>query len=208
MYPSGIPLEQAKQRGAFVEVKGLSEQLEGSIRPQFFRGVATVVTKLLNIVTPEVAYFGQKDIQQVVVVKRMVKDLLINTEIFMVPTVREHNLLAMSSRNTYLTQDSRAHSCILYQALAAGESLYKSGETSRAKIMEAIRNVIKPYEKKSDTPESQFAVDVEYVSLADTVDLQEVDEVDPAVGAILSSAIRVPNKSGTQTRIIDNIILH
>lgn len=205
MYPNGIPLEQTKQRGAFVEVKGLSEQLEGSVRPQFFRGVATVVAKLLNIMTPDTAYFGQKDIQQVVVVKRLVQDLLFATNIVMVPTTREHNLLAMSSRNAYLSDDSRMHSGVLYRALAAGEAAYKAGTTSRAAILDAIRLVIKPYERKA-TPD-QFGVHVEYISLADPVNLQEVETVDPAVGAILSSAIRVPNKLGTETRIIDNIIL-
>lgn len=203
MYPSGIPLDQKQQRGAFVEVKGLSEQLEGSIRPQFFRGVATVVTKLINVVTPERAYFGQKDIQQLIVVKRLVKDLLINTEIVMVPTVREPTKLAMSSRNTYLSPESRFNSSILYKALAAGEDLYKSGETSRSAILNAIRNILQPYESSS----SDFNIDVEYISLADKINLQEVDNVDSQTGAILSSAIRVPNSSGTQTRIIDNIIL-
>lgn len=203
MYPSGITLDTKQQRGAFVEVKGLSEQLEGSIRPQFFRGVATVVTKLLNIVTPDRAYFGQKDIQQLIVIKRLVKDLLINTEIVMVPTVRESSNLAMSSRNAYLTEDSREKSAVLYKALAAGESVYKHGNRSRSAILDAINKELAPYSSHSDP---NYHIDVEYVSIADKTNLQELTEVSEE-GAVLSSAIRVPNKSGTQTRIIDNLIL-
>lgn len=203
MYPSGISLDTKKQRGAFVEVKGLSEQLEGSVRPQFFRGVATVVTKLLNIATPDRAYFGQKDIQQLSVVKRLVRELFINTNIVMVPTVREPSKLAMSSRNAYLTPDSRDKSAILYKALSAGESAFKNGQRSRSVILETINKELEPFQKKN----SDFHIDVEYISIADKVNLKEIDEVDPQEGAILSSAIRVPNVSGSQTRIIDNIIL-
>ena len=96
MYPSGISLDIDKQRGAFVTVHGSSEQLEGITRPQFFRGVATVVTKLLNIVQPTNIYFGQKDAQQCVVIQNLVKDLIINTNVRIMPTLRESNGLAMS----------------------------------------------------------------------------------------------------------------
>lgn len=203
MYPSGISLEVSKQVGAFVEVKGLSEQLEGSIRPHFFRGVATVVTKLINAVGPERIYFGQKDIQQVVVIKRMVKDLLMPTEVVMNPTVREENSLAMSSRNTYLSQDSRSNSNILYKALATGEKLYKSGVSSRNDILSAINAVLEPFATSADG----FHIDVEYISISDKITLKEVDKVNPGSGAIISAAIRVPNKEQKQTRIIDNILL-
>lgn len=212
MYPSGIPLEISKQRGAFVEVAGgLGQKLEGAIRPQFFRGVATIVTKLLNIATPDRAYFGQKDIQQLIVVKRMVKDLLIGTEIVMVPTVREDNQLAMSSRNLYLTNESRSNSSILYHALAAGQQVYNQGEERRDVIMKAIKNVLAPYDRSvvgsEAAKEGGFYIDVEYISLADKEELNELDTVRHGEGAVISAAIRVPNKSGTQTRIIDNILL-
>lgn len=204
MYPSGIILEVSKQVGAFVEVKGLSEQLEGSIRPQFFRGVATVVTKLLNAVYPNRAYFGQKDIQQVTVVKRMVKDLLLPSEIVMIPTFREENGLAMSSRNAYLSPESRSKSGILYKALSAGEALYMSSNvTERTELLTAMHSVLQPYTTNKDG----FQIDVEYISISDKITLQEVDVVTPGVGAVISAAIRVPNSEGTQTRIIDNILL-
>lgn len=204
MYPSGISLEVSKQVGAFVEVKGLSEQLEGSIRPHFFRGVATIVTKLINAVQPDRSYFGQKDIQQVTVVKRMVKDLLIPTEIVMVPTAREDSSLAMSSRNAYLSASSRHNSSILYRALASGEQLYKNGSTSRSDILAAIHAVLEPHGPNGD---SDFKVEIEYISIADKSSLKEVEQVVPGEGAVISAAIRVPNKEGAQTRIIDNILL-
>lgn len=205
MYPSGISLDVSKQVGAFVEVKGLSEQLEGSIRPQFFRGVATVVTKLINAVGPEKAYFGQKDIQQVLVVKRMIQDLLIPTEIVMIETVREESTLAMSSRNTYLSTKGRSDSSILYKALASGQALYQSGVTGRRDILQCINSVLDPYVRTQD---EGFSVDVEYISIADKITLQEINQVVPGEGAIVSAAIRVPNKHNTHTRIIDNIILN
>lgn len=207
MYPSGIQLEVSKQVGAFVEVKGLSEQLEGSIRPQFFRGVATIVTKLINAVGPEKSYFGQKDIQQVTVVKRMVRDLLIPTEIVMVPTAREASNLAMSSRNAYLSPQGRTDASILYTALAAGEKLYKSGVTSRIDLLLAIQDVLNPYTKAGNTNDSGFHLEIEYISIADKVNLKELDAVIPSEGAVVSAAIRVPNKQNTKTRIIDNILL-
>ncbi|ANB15686.1 pantoate--beta-alanine ligase PAN6 [Sugiyamaella lignohabitans] len=198
MYPSGITLDVSQQRGAFVEVKGLSEQLEGFIRPQFFRGVATIVTKLLNIVVPERAYFGQKDVQQSIVVKRLVKDLLLPTEIKVAKTSREPNGLAMSSRNEYLTTESRERAKILFEALSAGEAAYKAGKTSRQEIIDEINRVLKS---------SDLLVEVEYIALSDKVSLEEVDKVENGLGAIISAAIRVPNKDGGKTRIIDNIIL-
>jgi pantoate--beta-alanine ligase len=203
MYPSGITLDVSKQVGAFVEVKGLSEQLEGASRPQFFRGVATVVTKLLNAVGPDHAYFGQKDIQQVLVVKRMVRDLLMPVEIRVVPIVREDNQLAMSSRNTYLSLENRSSSRVLFQALSTGEQLYKSGVHHRSDILEAINAVLEGYAKPNA---DGFYMKVEYISIADKVTLKELDVVTPGEGAILSAAVRVPNKQNTVTRLLDNII--
>lgn len=206
MYPSGITIEREQQQGAFVEVKGLSEQLEGAIRPQFFRGVATIVTKLLNAAGPDYAYFGQKDVQQSIVVKRMVKDLLMPTEIVVVPTAREENGLAMSSRNEYLTTDSRLKASILYKALSNGENAYKThcaaGESSvqRSVIVGPIVNTLQQ-------SGSDFPVEVEYIALSDKESLQELDQVTPGKGAVISGAVRVPNKTGSTTRIIDNIIL-
>lgn len=203
MYPSGITLDVSKQVGAFVEVKGLSEQLEGASRPQFFRGVATVVTKLLNAVGPDHAYFGQKDIQQVLVVKRMVRDLLMPVEIRVVPIVRDDNHLAMSSRNAYLTLENRSSSRVLFEALSTGEKLYKSGVHQRSDILEGINAVLESFAKPNA---DGFYMEVEYISIADKVSLQELDVVTPGEGAILSAAVRVPNKQNTVTRLLDNII--
>lgn len=213
MYPTGISLDRSQQKGAFVEVKGLSEQLEGSIRPHFFRGVATVVAKLLNISTPDKAYFGQKDIQQSVVIKRLVKDLIIPTEIAVVPTAREENGLAMSSRNEYLTPESKAKAGIFYEALSAGEKVYYSSSSSsrpvsRKAILDPIYEVLNKYApKEQQDGNDKFFIEIEYVALSDKETLLELDTVEPGVGGIISAAIRVPNKSGSMTRIIDNIVL-
>ncbi|KAH3671403.1 hypothetical protein WICMUC_004700 [Wickerhamomyces mucosus] len=193
MYPSGIDLDINKQQGAFVSVLGVSEQLEGQTRPNFFRGVATVVTKLFNAIQPTVAYFGQKDIQQTIVLKRMVKDLLIPIEIKVLPIIRESNGLALSSRNAYLSDELRENSSLIYKALKEGESAFKNGK-SRDEILSIITKILLKNE--------QFKID--YISLADKETLQEIDDL--SNGAILSIAIYVTENERT-TRLIDNIIL-
>lgn len=210
MYPSGIPLDISQQKGAFVEVKGLSEQLEGLVRPHFFRGVATIVTKLLNIVSPEIAYFGQKDIQQTVVVKRLVKDLILPSKIVVVPTTREKNGLAMSSRNVYLSEESRNKSKIFYAALLKAKDIYLSQvhkspkcHVSRKTILDTAHEVLRPY----TLADAKFSIDIEYISLSDKETLEELESVIPGKGAIISAAIRVPNAAGSKTRIIDNVLL-
>lgn len=201
MYPSGIPLDVAEQVGAFIEVKGLSHQLEGSIRPHFFRGVATVVTKLLNIVQPDRAYFGQKDAQQCVVVSRLVADLHIPTEVTIVPTTREANGLAMSSRNVYLSDESKAKSKVLFEALTGAQRLFNEQEgVTYGQLQQSVLQTI---------ADSDFAIDVEYVSVSDRTTLADLSDeatVDRDHGCLISAAVRVPNKDGGKTRIIDNII--
>ncbi|KAK9475633.1 pantothenate synthase [Lipomyces japonicus] len=197
LYPSGIPLDQSRQVGAFVTVQGLSEQLEGQVRPQFFRGVATVVTKLLNIVEPERVLFGQKDAQQCVVVKRLVKDLHINSVVHVVPTVREASGLALSSRNAYLTEQVRQDAAVIYAGLNQGLELYRSGETNPELIINRIKDTIK----------TKFN-DIEYVTVSDLETLQDIKgKIWPIKGALISLAVRVPNQFGDQTRLIDNILL-
>ncbi|KAL2916300.1 pantoate-beta-alanine ligase [Polyrhizophydium stewartii] len=164
----------------------------GSIRPHFFRGVATVVAKLLNIVQPTHAFFGQKDVQQCAVVRSMVRDLHFPTEVVVVPTIREPDGLAMSSRNRYLAPNERLAAPVLYRALLAAESAFAAGVHDRNALLAAARSVI----------DKEPAAAFEYVSIADPFSLQEVDAVDPAVGAILSGAVRIGS-----TRIIDNILL-
>lgn len=206
LYPSGIPLDQSRQFGAFVTVEGLSSQLEGLIRPQFFRGVATVVTKLLNVVQPTRAYFGQKDAQQCVVVKALVKDLLIDSLISIVPTLREENGLAMSSRNAYLGSDIKARSSIIFLALKSADELFKSKSlnlTEPVQCSELLQAV-----KDHLAQEPDFTL--EYVSISDPQSLQELNTIDSTLEAILSIAVRVPiHKDGndSETRLIDNILL-
>ncbi|KAJ1658806.1 pantoate-beta-alanine ligase [Dispira simplex] len=194
MYPSGITLQTEQQQGAFVEVIGLSHQMEGITRPHFFRGVATVVTKLFNIVQPDFAFFGQKDAQQCVVVKALVRDLCFPIRIVIVPTVRDStSALALSSRNKYLTTDQRYLATTLYRGLHAAEIHFFRGERRRGALLEAVNSSF------ASTPEAE--VELEYLSLVHPTTLEELDLV-AADGAILSGAFRV----GT-TRLIDNVLL-
>lgn len=204
IYPSGITLDVNKQKGAFVSVLGCSEQLEGVQRPQFFRGVATVVTKLLNIVTPDQIYFGQKDAQQCVVIKNLVKDLLINTKVNVLQTLREPNGLAMSSRNAYLSEPLKEKCSIIYKALQSGETYYKqheaSGKVKASDIIEIILTVLK---------KGSLDIKLEYLAISHPDSLEETEDVEPGVGAIMSTAVKVPKENGDEEiRLIDNIILH
>lgn len=134
MYPPGF--------ATYVEVEGLSERLCGRSRPGHFRGVATVVMKLLAIVAPHRAYFGQKDAQQAVIIKRMVRDLNLDPEIIVCPIVREKDGLAMSSRNRYLSPDERKAATVLYRALRRAQELIEAGETDAATILQAMRDIL------------------------------------------------------------------
>lgn len=202
MFPSGIVLDVAKQKGAFVSVLGCSEQLEGKQRPAFFRGVATVVTKLLNVVCPTNAYFGQKDAQQCVVVKNLVKDLLIDTTIRVCPTLREPNGLAMSSRNEYLSQETKDKCLIIYKGLCAGKECFEresaSGKPVAAStIVEAVKDTY-----KAMSPEWQ----VEYIAVSHPESLEDLDFVTKDIGATVSTAVRVPKSDGSGVaRLIDNV---
>lgn len=204
MYPSGVVLQVENQVGAFVSVQGLSEQLEGAVRPHFFRGVATVVCKLFHITTPTRAYFGQKDIQQSIVIKRMVKDLLMDVEIVVCPTAREEHSLAMSSRNEYLTKEGREKANILFKALSSSEQKYQQGVTDAAQLIADARKVLTDF--SAENPD--FPISIDYIAISDKETLSDVSEIIPGTGAILSAAIHVPNREGDQTRILDNIILY
>lgn len=183
MYPEGY--------GTYVEVQGVSEMLEGAARPGHFRGVATVVCKLFNIVQPTHAYFGQKDAQQTVVIRKMVRDLAIPVEIVIAPTVREHDGLAMSSRNVYLSPEERRAAVVLYRALMAAQRRYKSGERNAEELRRTMRLVL----------EAEPLARTEYVSAADPLTLREQDEVGER-GTLLSMAVRIGS-----TRLIDNLLL-
>jgi len=176
--------------GSWVDVEKLTERLEGVSRPGHFRGVATIVAKLFNIVQPTRAYFGQKDAQQVVVIKRMAADLNMDLEIVTAPTVRESDGLAMSSRNTYLGPEERRAAPVLFKALALAQRLTRDGE----KDAEAIRR------RMVALIEKEPLARLDYVSIADAETLEELDVLHgPAVASL---AVRIG-----KTRLIDNVPL-
>jgi pantoate--beta-alanine ligase len=174
-----------------VEVGEVTDVLEGAVRPGHFRGVATVVCKLFNMVQPTCAYFGQKDAQQTVVIRKMVRDLDMPVEVVVCPTVREPSGLAMSSRNTYLAADERQAATVLYRALGTAEARFRAGERSG----EALRGVMR------ETLSTEALARIDYVSVADRSTLRELDTVPPE-GALASMAVQIG-----KTRLIDNLFL-
>ncbi len=182
MYPVGFQ--------TVVTVQHLAQPLEGSSRPTHFQGVTTVVAKLFNIVQPARAYFGQKDAQQTVVVRRMVQDLNFNLEVIVCPTVREPDGLAMSSRNAYLTPEERRAATVLYRALCAAQTAWRSGERQA----ETLRRLMR------DTLAQEKLARVDYVSVADPLTLQELETM--AGPALLSLAVFFG-----KTRLIDNLLV-
>ncbi|KAK1245396.1 hypothetical protein MKX08_005025 [Trichoderma sp. CBMAI-0020] len=221
MYPSGFPGQEVDSKGSFVTITPVAEVLEGASRPTFFRGVATVCMKLFNIVQPDRVYFGQKDVQQTVIIKRMVKDFMMPTEVVICPTTRETDGLALSSRNVYLGPRRRSVAVVLSKALRAAEDVYKNGRLDRKDVLGAANNVAETMlEAQKELPADQrVTFEVDYISLADPDTLQEVDVVDAAKGAILSGAIKMQpveqaqsgedlgHSGGPAVRLIDNIIL-
>ncbi|KAI8346304.1 Pan6 protein [Mortierella sp. GBAus27b] len=204
MYPSGITLDRSQQRGAFVEVVGFSHQMEGITRPHFFRGVATVVSKLFNIIQPERVYFGQKDAQQCVVVRTMIRDLLLPITMRAVPTSREADGLAMSSRNRYLTPEMRKVATILYRAISAAKgAIVKQGATERDAILTPAHAVVDQVIEEVKAQGLPFQVRLDYLSLVDVETLTELQVIGESQAAILSGAVYV----GT-TRLIDNVLVN
>ncbi|CCF57873.1 hypothetical protein KAFR_0D02260 [Kazachstania africana CBS 2517] len=208
MYPRGIPLNVEEQKGPFISVLGVSEMLEGKTRPNFFRGVATVVTKLFNIVMPDVAYFGQKDIQQFIVLNCMVNELFFNIKLKMIPIVRNEAGLALSSRNKYLCDESLVISSNLFKGLQTGSDLIsvaKQNKTvlKRQNVIDAIKATWKRFLDSGD-----FRID--YVSIADWNTLNELQEIEPSdIKIVISCAVYVTDRldKGTVVRLIDNIIV-
>jgi pantoate--beta-alanine ligase len=175
---------------SWVDVGKIAERLEGASRSGHFRGVATVVARLFNIVQPDRAYFGQKDAQQLVVIKKMVSELDMNLEIVTVPTVREPDGLAMSSRNTYLNPEERKAAVVLYQALGLAQRLWSEGEKDALIIRRQMTELI----------QKQPLAHIDYISVADAETLDELDEVKPP--ALVSMAVKIG-----KTRLIDNIVV-
>ncbi len=178
------------QFNSWVEVGGVTERLEGASRPGHFRGVTTVVAKLFNIIQPTRAYFGQKDAQQLVVIKKMVADLNMNPEVITAPTVREPDGLAMSSRNIYLNPEERRAAIVLYQALTLAQQLYSQGERNGGKLRRQMIDLIR----------KEPLANIDYVSVADAETLDELDRVKSP--ALVSLAVRIGS-----TRLIDNVVL-
>lgn len=174
----------------WVEVEKVTERLEGAARPGHFRGVATIVNKLFNIVLPDKAYFGQKDAQQCVVIRKMVKELDMPLEIVVCPTVREPDGLAMSSRNVYLSTDMRQQATILFKSLLLAEKLRKQGEADAAKIKQQMTELIN----------QQPLARIDYISIADPVTLEELEIIRDS--ALVSMVVRFGN-----TRLLDNTVL-
>jgi pantoate--beta-alanine ligase len=173
-----------------LRVGGLAERLEGLVRPGHLDGVATVVAKLLHLAGPCRAYFGQKDAQQLAVVRRMVADLAFPNEIVACPTVREPDGLAVSSRNAYLSAAERRRATALYRALRAGLAAFAAGRRDPADVEAAARDLLE------DAP----GVEPDYVALVDPVTFEPVKQAEP--GQVLATAARVG-----RTRLIDNVIL-
>jgi pantoate--beta-alanine ligase len=182
MYPSGYQ--------TWVQVEALAGPLEGAMRPGHFRGVATVVAKLFNAVQPAKAYFGQKDAQQVAVIRRMAHDLNFPLEVVVCPTMREPDGLAMSSRNAYLNTEQRRAATVLYRALTVAREAYKAGERDAETLRALMR----------ETLASEPLAQVQYVSCADYDTLEELETVSGK--ALLSMAVYVG-----KTRLIDNFVL-
>ncbi|KAI4246785.1 MAG: hypothetical protein L6R40_001814 [Gallowayella cf. fulva] len=220
MYPGLKPSSEVDGPGSFVTITPLSSILEGASRPVFFRGVATVCMKLFNIVQPDMVYFGQKDVQQTYVIQRMVNDFHLNTRVRVVPTVREQDGVAMSSRNVYLGKRRRKVAPILIRALRAVRTEYVNGATKRDILLSAAHRVVEQeLERQTALPPLRRALfEVDYFSLADPLHLTEVEDVNPSHGAVLSGAIKMlPLEESyedevlgiggdkTTVRLIDNI---
>jgi pantoate--beta-alanine ligase len=182
VYPPGFQ--------TFVTVGDVSAPLEGARRPGHFRGVATVVAKLFNVFEPDRAYFGQKDAQQVAVIRKMVTDLSFPVDVVVCPTVREKDGLALSSRNAYLSPDERRRAPVIFRALEAGRLAFENGQRDANSLRRVVSQVLA----------TEPLVDADYVSVADAVTLLELERV--AGAALLSLAVRFGG-----TRLIDNVVL-
>lgn len=174
----------------YVDMDNLTKGLCGKSRPTHFRGVCTVVSKLFNIVQPDRAYFGQKDAQQLAVVRRMVRDLNFDLEIIGCPIIREEDGLAKSSRNTYLSAEERKAAVVLHKSLEKGERMLRGGEKDAEKIKQAIREVI-------------LAEPLAKIDYVEVVDFDTLESVETADGEVLTAIAVYIGK----TRLIDNVIV-
>jgi pantoate--beta-alanine ligase len=181
VYPPGFQ--------TWITVEEISKGLEGGRRPGHFRGVATVVAKLFNVFAPDKAFFGQKDAQQVAVIRRLVEDMNFPVDIVVCPTVREADGLALSSRNVYLSPEERRAAPVLFRALDAARAAYDAGERDASRLRSLMRKIL----------ETEPLAEVDYMSAADPVTLTEAAQIER--GILLSLAVRIG-----RTRLIDNIV--
>ena len=182
MYPEGYK--------TFVNVEDITEPLCGKFRLGHFKGVATVVLKLFNIVKPKRAYFGEKDYQQLLVIRRMARDLNLDIEIINMPTIREKTGLAMSSRNRYLNQNEMVSAAAIYKALKISQEMVKDSERISQKIINEIERVIK----------SEDGIKIEYISICDPDTLEDMKIINDR--ALIAIAVRIGN-----ARLIDNCMV-
>ena len=187
--PSAEEMYPAQQQ-TWVDVEKLTDVLCGASRPGHFRGVTTVCAKLFNVVLPDAAFFGQKDAQQAIVIKRMVADLNMPLEIVICPTVREANGLAMSSRNKYLSDQQKQNAAAIYAGLRKAEQMIKTGERSSAAIVAAMQEILR----------QSGSIATEYIHIVDAATL---DDLQVIKGQIL---IAIAVKIGV-TRLVDNILI-
>ncbi len=182
MYPEGYK--------TYVEVNGLQDKLCGQSRPRHFRGVCTVVLKLFHIVEPDLSFFGQKDIQQAIILQRMVRDLNLDVKIEVLPTIREKDGLALSSRNKYLNPEERKAALVLFKSLKEAEKLVERGERKSEWIIEKMRNII----------DKEPLAKIDYVEIVDRNELNPLKEI--SEGALIVLAVFIG-----KTRLIDNLLI-
>ncbi|KKA29374.1 hypothetical protein TD95_004040 [Thielaviopsis punctulata] len=220
MYPSGFPGQAVDSVGSFVSITPVGSVLEGASRPTFFRGVATVCMKLFSAVQPQRVYFGQKDVQQTVVIRTLVRDFLLPLEVVVCPTQRGDDGLALSSRNVYLGQRRRRVATVLYEGLKRAEEVLKQGVMDRESVLGAATEWVDKVlmQQKQMPAKDRVLFEVDYISLAHPETMQELQTVDGAKGAILSGAITflpveepqagedLGHSGGPAVRLIDNII--
>ena len=184
IYPDGF--------STFVNVEGLTETLEGASRPGHFRGVTTVVTILFNTIRPDFAFFGQKDAQQVAVIKRLTRDLGFETEIVVVPVVRAESGLALSSRNTLLSDEEHRKAPVIIEALREAKIAFKKGERNAAHLAEIVKNRI----------QTEPLAQIDYIAVIDRETLQTIDKVGDEE-TLIAAAVAFGG-----VRLIDNVILN
>ena len=223
MYPYPQSTDIVSGIGTFVNVAPLARILEGADQPMHFVGVATVCLKLFNAIKPDKAYFGEKDCQQALLIQRLVRDLLLDIDVVVGRTIREEDGLALSSRNVYLGRRRRKVASILYRALSAAENIYRKGNTSRADLISACIVTANACQQTQGQKElcDQANIEVIYFHLSHPESMEDLEDVDPQVGAIVSGAVwMLPlqatsggetlgwRKDSDKVRLIDNIRLY